>query len=147
MIFASRVQKTIPIPGDPSHTVTIQKLPRRHFIRAEKAQQATVTADLREQFGDDWQEEVQKFKTNRQAPEVEKASKDPLLKFDVPTLLKYGVKAWTYEDAITDEALDDLDKDTAEHLAREVLRLSAPKLFEEADGDERKNDSDSSTAA
>jgi len=143
MIFASRVQKTIPIPSDPSNSVTIQKLPRRHFIAAEKAQQAEVMGDLRRQFGDDWREQIYKFKADDKDETIKKAARDPLLRFDVPELLKHGVKAWTYTDPPepTPEALDDLDKESAEHIAREVLRLSAPKLFEDEEGEERKNDS------
>ena len=147
MIFASRVQKTIPIPGDPSHTVTIQKLPRRHFISAEKEQQATVTADLRKQFGEEWQDQVKKFKTDDATPDLKKAAKDPLLRFDVPTLLRFGVVGWSLDEPFDVSLLEDLGKEDAEYIASAVLRLSAPKLFEDEEGGERKNDSAPSTAA
>lgn len=148
LMFASRVQKTLPFPTDPSHSVVIQKLPRRHFIAAEKAQKATFFTDIKQQFGDNWQEEIKNFKTGDQPKAVQDAAKDPLLQFDVEVLLRFGVKSWTIEDPpLSEEALADLDTDTAEYIAREVLRLSAPKLFEAVEGEEQKNDSPSSGAA
>jgi hypothetical protein len=147
MIFASRVQKTVEIPHDPPHTALIQKLPRRHFLTAGKKQQATLISDIRAQFGTNWQQEIDGFKSRKHQPDVENAAKDPLLQFDVDTLLTYGVKAWTYDQEPNEEALADLDQETAEYLAREVLRLSAPKLFEAEDGEELKNDSASSGTA
>lgn len=145
MIFASRVQKTIEIPNDPPHTALIQKLPRRHFLTAGKAQQAQLITDIRAQFGQNWQEEIRNFTVNKEDKATQDAAKDPLLQFDVDVLLRFGVKAWTCVDdegqsiEVTDETLSDLEKETAEYLAREVLRLSAPKLFETEDGAERKN--------
>ena len=146
--FSSRVQKTIELPDDQPHTVLIRKLNRKQFITAEKAQRATFFTDIKAQFGSNWQQEIKNFKTDDQPKDVKEAAKDPLLQFDVDILLKYGIKAWTFEDVpLTDESLADLDKDTGEFIAREVLRLTAPKLFESYEGEEQKNGSAPSGAA
>jgi L-lactate utilization protein LutC len=149
MVFASRVQKTVEIPHDPPHTALLQKLPRRHLITASKQQTATLMSDIRAQFGERWQQEIAGFtsKKSDDAAALTKAAKDPLLQFDVDTLLQYGLKAWTYDEPLTPDALADLDQETAEHLAREILRLTAPKLFDLEEGDDRKNGSASSGPA
>ena len=48
---------------------------------------------------------------------------DPLLNFDVQTLLRRGVSAWSYGDKVT---TDDLDERTAQWAAREILALTLP---------------------
>ena len=48
------------------------------------------------------------------------------------TLLVKGIKAWTYSEPLTAESFEDLDEETQTALAREVLKLSRPKLFQTA---------------
>lgn len=148
-IFASRRQKTLEVPNDPGQTITIKALPRRHLEASARASQLDSLEQLK-QFGDllEMQKAIEAIRTpddkapdqapvDRAGESEESALPDPLNNYDRHTLIKPAVVAWSYPEEITDDTLADLDEDTEEWLAREVLRLSKPSLFEtEAD---RKN--------
>jgi len=129
--FTSLFTKTIAVSGDPDQTVTIRKLAPEHLERAMKTQQRRVVQDLREMGGLSVLKEFQDLKQSPEtAPEV---VADPLLQFDRVTLLETGITAWTYEQQISRATCADLDEETAEYLAREILRYAKPSLFLAAD--------------
>ena len=70
---------------------------------------------------------------------MKRAQADPLNAYHRMTLIKHGVKSWTCPEELNDEALDDLEEEAIEWLAREVLRLTKPGLFT-GEETERKND-------
>ena len=51
---------------------------------------------------------------------------DPMNSYDVRTLLLKGIAGWSYDAAVTPDALDALDAVTAEWAAREVLAFNGP---------------------
>src|SRR6478672_9237866 len=95
-IFASHTIDTLPIPFDPPHTVTIQKLSGRSLEVSQLAHLNGVATGL----GRNWATTFMRraaagIATNADA---EKVLHDPLSGYDRITLCKEGVKAWTCVD-------------------------------------------------
>jgi hypothetical protein len=138
-IFASRTVKTIPIPFDPPHEVTIQKLAGRHLAKAKNAFLASLFDGVRDRGGAAVQKEMQalfgnddKAKKAEAEAEVEKVKADPLNGYDKHTLISCGVKSWTYEAPIDEGAINDLDEEAVDFFAREIMLLTKPSLFQTA---------------
>lgn len=136
-IHASRVTKTIPIPFDPPHEVTIQKLSGRHLAKASEAFQNALFLGMKDKGGAQAVKEIQDVfrKLNEGDANAKKTiaavRADPLNGFDKQTLIKGGLKSWTYTDVpVTADAIEDLDADAVDYFATEILRLTKPSLFQ-----------------
>lgn len=127
-VFTSRVSKTIAVPHDSEHSVTIRKLAPRHLDQAGKASQRESLENLKELGGPAFLKELQSMGGIEAVAKV--AAADPLVRFDRVTLIEKGVTAWSYDAPLTRASFEDLDDETADWLAREILRLSAPRLFQ-----------------
>lgn len=141
-IFTNQIEKTLPVPNDPDHAITIRKLPRRHLEKAAREAQRQHLEGLQEIGGPrqiaELQEALEKLDPPKpEQPVSDEPKRDPLTAYDRQTLLQAAIVRWTYDVPVTPETIQEIDEDTEEWLAREVLRLSRPSLFEtEAD---RKN--------
>lgn len=140
-IFASRTQQVLPLPFDEPHTVTIQKLAGRMLEKARQVnQQASVDA-LRRMGGATFQRELGAVGDPAVvAAAVAKRQADPLHTYDRYVVLAKGITAWTYDEALTpvevvDEdgtktlriaAIDDLDEEAADFIARAIMALTRP---------------------
>lgn len=141
-VFTSRVTKTLSVPHDPEHTVIVRKLAPRHLEAAARVSQQQSIDDFKSMGGAAFLKELEAMKkpSLEQADQVA-AAKDPLLLFDRLTLIEKGVLSWSYDAPIAAESYADLDEETRDFLAREILRLARPALFQtptEAETD-RKN--------
>jgi hypothetical protein len=126
-IFASRTQRVVEIPFDAPHTVTIQKLAGRQVEKAREANQFASADRLKGMGGAAFQRELgQLGDPVATAALVAKAQADPLNTYDRATVLQKGIKAWTYEEAVTPETIDDLSDEAADFLARAILELTLP---------------------
>ena len=132
-VFTSLIAKVLPVPSDEPHTITIRKLAPKHLDAARKASQARSLGDLREMGGPAFLKELQAMQTAAPAAVADGIKADPLLVFDRGTLLAHGITAWSYEQELSAASRDDLDETTAEWLAREILTLAKPSLFEDAE--------------
>jgi len=132
-IFASQVQKTLPIPHDPPHTVTIRKLTGKQLQRALKARQAEVTQDMRDLGGAAFLKELRTLGDE----DLARAAKvvDPFASYDPDVLIQAGTVSWTHDRACDLEAKDDLDDETREWLSRAIYELSRRRTPEEAKND------------
>lgn len=161
--FASRTVATLPIPFDPPHEVTLQKLAGRHLEKAETAAQAKWIQTMDAKGGVKKQREILKAfkdeeddkpKSDTPEPEPEKESVDPLAGLDPYTVCRFGIKSWTYDESLKEEpdpetdsmrvrAIDDLGPDELKWFATEVMRLTKPRLFQTKDQhkEAEKNDS------
>ena len=143
-VFTSLVTTTLEVPTDSGQSITIRKLAPKHLKAASRAAQMESLEDLKAIGGPAFLRELTALGADETAQRetVKAAAKaDPLMTFDRLTLLEHGVTAWTYERALGPEALEDLDDETREWLAREVLKLARPALFAEDEGEaEQKND-------
>jgi hypothetical protein len=132
-VFTSMVTAVREVPGDPGQQVTIRKLAPRHLAAARKASQLSALANLKEMGGPVFIKEVQAMRDAAPTAVADATTADPLLLFDAATVIECGVIAWSYPQVVGREAIEDLDDATAEWLAREILRLAKPALFEALD--------------
>lgn len=131
-MFASKTTRTVPLPSDPSITVTIGKLSWMQRQDARNVSQRASMKALAEMGGPS---ALKAFTADVDAPAAPVAP-DPFLLHDTLTVLVCGVKAWSVDVPVTKETLSDLSEEDAEGLARAILALSLPSPTLEAD---RKN--------
>ncbi len=140
-IFSSRTTKTLEIPFDAPHTVTIQKLKGRHMGGAHDAYMQEFIGGLKKMGTPEERKGLESLVATAVEADPDAAPDDPMAGFDRYYVLEHGIVAWSYEHAVTAEAIDDLDDDAGEFIALAILRLSKPSLFKsqnEAEA-ERKN--------
>jgi hypothetical protein len=140
-VFTSKVTRTLNVPHDEGQTITIRKLAPRHLEAAAKEAQRTAMAEFRDMGGAAFMQELAALKSDKSEADAAPAVADPVGLFDRVTLLSKAVTAWSYEEAIDVDTLAELDEETQAWLAREVLTLAKPALFQsEADAETaRKN--------
>jgi hypothetical protein len=130
-IFASYVTKIVPLPFDDGQTVTIQKLSGKALAACRQASIATSVEFVRSMGGAAFGRELAAVKAAADGAELAGADgngSDPLRRYDRSLVLAKGVKAWTYSEPLTPEAIDDLDEQAADFLAREILALTLPPV-------------------
>lgn len=142
-IFTSLVTEVLAMPDGAS--VTIRKLAPKHLEAAAKASQRAALDQLAAIGGPAELAKLRALEAPVDGAAV--AARDPMLSVDRLLILQAGITAWTYPVALTPEALEDVDDETADQWARAILRLSKPSLFAEFDAEvDRKNGSAGSIA-
>lgn len=137
-VFTSRVSVEISVPTDPDARVVIRKLAPKHIDAAAREQQLQSIRDMQAMGGPKFLQELSSLSSAEQQQIV---NRDPVQGYDQAVLCQHGILSWSYDVKPSREAVDDLDEDTRYALAREILKLSRPKLFQSADDAEaaRKN--------
>ncbi|HXG56673.1 MAG TPA: hypothetical protein VNJ03_14950 [Vicinamibacterales bacterium] len=145
-VFTSRVTKSMTVSG---LTVTYRKLSPKQLEGAGKASTMKSLQALKDIGGHAFLREIEDLGAKAQTvtPEVkapEPAKPDPMMLFDRDYVLSKGILKWESDEAVpplSDDAISDMDDDTADALARAILTLSKPSLFQSADEAEadRKN--------
>lgn len=125
-VFTSQVTDTVPIPHDVGQSAIIRQLAPHQLDKAAKVQQTVAIADLRALGGAAFLKEMQELTDKRGPDQIP----DPLLQYDRVTLLEEGVLSWTYPESATKEYFKDLNDQTLDVLARAVLKLAKPSLFQ-----------------
>jgi hypothetical protein len=121
--------KKLDVPGEPRQTVTIRQLGSQALRAALEAKAAparqlmAAQIDVRQARSD-----LHKEVARRGGAEalVAAVKADPVIAFDVQTLIARSVLSWAPQRTAPPAA------ETANWLAREILRLSKPSLFTEA---------------
>jgi hypothetical protein len=132
--FASLTTTTLEVPFDPPHTVTIRRLSGRHLAKAREASQTASIENLKRLGGAAFQRELSALGSDEdRARQLADFAADPLNAYDRYELMKRGIVAWSYEQPVSDEAIEDLSEEAVEYFAREILRLSKPRLFQTAE--------------
>lgn len=132
-IFASHTQKTLPITADPPHTVTFQKLSGKQLEAVQFAHMLGVQTGR----GRNWVTKFMQLASAGQATEADaqRVINDPLSGYDRISMVRAGVKSWSYTTdkgkpkPVDDAAIADLEDETLEEWATEILRLTKPGLF------------------
>lgn len=152
-IFASLTTKTLTVPGDPPHTITIQKLSGR---ACELAQAEHIRGTIAGFTGRGWANSFGRKLLAGTATEEEaqKVIDDPLSGYDRFAVVRQGIQSWSFTQVvgegekaktvakpITDATVSDIDDDMLERLALDIMRLTKPHLFTTAAAEEteRKN--------
>jgi hypothetical protein len=125
-IFASYVTRTVAIPFDEPHTVTIQKLTAKSLAAARQATVAASMELVKAIGGQAIGRELADLGSAAVADQVEQVQADPLRRYDRSTVLAKGITSWTYSEPLTPERLDDLTDEAADFLARAILTLTLP---------------------
>jgi hypothetical protein len=138
---ARKITKVITLPdGD---VMTIRKVSALHLQRANEAQMfaaadtmermAKVRDRVRQAMGGDGQSDAPKPDDKPLGAPAEEAVIDPMVPYDAHTLVLKGMVSVEGEEFATAEDrqsyVDDLSTDDLEFASREILRLTAPKLF------------------
>jgi hypothetical protein len=151
-IFASQTQSDpIPLPFDPPHTVTVRKLTGRECDAARDAHATGLAAGGARQWATKFRRILEGSISDK--VQIEQAIADPLTGYDRFALVRSGLVAWSYPQAIKREqktlgdpivdAIDDLDDEAVDFIATEVLRITKPGLFHVTEADAKvaqKND-------
>lgn len=127
-IFASDVTQEYGIPNAPgAATITLRKLTGRELERAEAEHlKSTVAGESTRGWSLRLRKILNSGATNADAAEV---LADPLTGFDRFVIIKAGAVKWSLERKLTTAALEDLDDETVDWMATEILRLTKPRLF------------------
>lgn len=132
-IFASRTTQTIALPFDVPHTVTVQKLAGRHLQKAAMEKQVSAQAFVARMGGEAFRTQLAAVGDDKEtAALVRKAQADPLNTYDRYVVLQKGIKAWSYDEPVSEQAIEDLDEEAVDFLARAILQLTKPGLFQTA---------------
>lgn len=135
--FASRTQKTIENPFDKPHTFTIHRLSGGATERAEAEHLRKFVLGLTPRG---W---AKKFHAviehgRAKAEDIAAAIRDPLAGLDRATVVREALVGWSYTEVVdgketpltvNEKAIDDLDDETVEYLATEIMKLTKPSLF------------------
>ena len=139
-MLTSKIRRRIELPHEPEQWVEVRQLSylqldlaRDIFQMRNMDRLGRLDASTRQQLAE---MQLARFQNSTTVAEV--VVDDPLIGYDVQTLLQAGVIAWSYDEAVTPESVDQLDEATAEYVARELV----PKTESETD---RKNGSPNST--
>ncbi len=152
--FASHSKVTVEVPGDPTQTVTYRKLTG---LEVEQAQSEHLKGIIAGRSARGWSAAFQRVLA-KGATDADAAAvvADPLTGYDRLAIVRAGLVDWSYPLPVQSQSITrtgdtvmsavdyvaDLDDETLEWLAREILKLTKPGLFQTPDEAEavRKND-------
>lgn len=134
MALSSKFTKTLDLPHEPGTTITIRKLSHHHLMMAIDGR-VDRAVDKAARLG-----ETIKHLPDRDpnAP----ADDDLANKYDLLTVLRFGITGWSYPEPCDDEHKADLDEDTADFLFDEIIGFSVRGA---AEGKASASDSPAST--
>ena len=123
------------IPHEPGEWIEIRKLSWKHLADARKGRQETVFATVRAMGGEVLNalpsrcskgcgEEKHDGACPPPAERADPSATDPTNEFDIETLLQSAIIAWSYEEPVSRETVNDLNEPTTKWLAGEIVRLN-----------------------
>jgi len=143
----------IPLPADAGAWIKVRRLTGKEHDQAQESHRNEFASGRTNAWASVFRRALEKGASD---PDVLKALRDPLTGYDRYVLVRKGLVSWSYPGVInkiepppdTYDAIRDLDDEAVDAIAREVLKLTKPALFQTPDEEEteRKNDSRSFTA-
>lgn len=121
-MLVSRNAREVPIPHEAGEWLKLRPLSWKQLDDARKARQREAvksSVEMTREMGPELMAQIRSARTDAPA---ETAPGDPLDAYDRATLLRLGIVGWSYEEPVSAEAIDDLDEETAEWAARELIR-------------------------
>lgn len=116
-MFADAFTKDVPVPNDPSQTVTIRRLSWAELQEAGAANTKKAMQYVRDVGDSAIREIAQQAKQGANA----EIARDPFNAYDMATLLRYGIKSWSYQRPVTPENVALIDDVAAPYLARQIF--------------------------
>jgi len=143
--FASHSKVTVAVPTDPGQTVTFRKLTG---LEVEHAQSEHLKGIIAGRSARGWSQAFQRVLA-KGATDADAAAAiaDPLVGYDRLSIVRAGLVDWSYPLPVQAQSITrtgdsfvsavdyvaDLDDETLEWLAREILKLTKPGLFQTQD--------------
>jgi hypothetical protein len=135
--FASQtVSDPIPLPFDEGQWIKVRKLTGRECDAAQEAHRGSLASSNPRSWAATFRRMLEHGASD---PAVLHAIADPLTGYDRFALVRSGLVAWSYpqpikaaEKTLGDpvvDALDDLDDEAVDFMARAVLQRTKPALF------------------
>lgn len=121
-MLVSRNAREVPIPHEPGEWLKLRPLSWKQLDDARKARTREAVKSSVEMTREMGPELMAQIRSARTETAAESAPADPSEAYDRATLLRLGIVGWSYEEPVSPEAIDDLDEETAEWAARELLR-------------------------
>ena len=110
MGLVTGITRRVDVPGEAGAWLDIRMLNWMQVDEARQTQLSRLIARMKEIEG-------------VTLPPTPQVAPDPLSAYDVQTILRHGVTAWSYEGALDVSAFDE---PTAKWAAGEILRLAVP---------------------
>lgn len=128
----------VEIPGEPGEWMEFRQLGWHALAEAQKVRRRDAF-DAQKEMGKDLFKMMQEIRAEMgdQADQADQAV-DVLQSYDLETLLRLGIMAWSYSEPVTEDTIKLLDPQTAEWAGRQIV---GERVSEE----QRKNSSGSST--
>jgi hypothetical protein len=129
-MLASKIKRRVSVPHEPGEWFDIRALGGRALDEARRVRMLANFATL-QAMGHDILTSMQ---TAAVDDTVARADPDPLAAYDVDTVLRSGITAWSYDAKVNPANIGELDEQTREWAAREIVALCGETEAE------RKND-------
>ena len=137
-VLTRNITRRLSIPHEGGQWMELRRLSWTQLDSAKRDRTNTALKQLAEQPAD-VKELMSSARAQRQA--VAEAAVDPLAEYQMGTLLELGIHAWSYDEPPTPENIADLDQETAEWAALEIVKPAsrtaedrAERLFPVAPG-------------
>ncbi len=118
-MLTSKHTKQIEIPHEPGEWLKVRQLSGRALDEAREERSRRVLANARAMGA----EVMLAFQDVERPASTEPAEPDPLADYDVDTVLRCGIIAWSYQEKVKPETIADLDEQTRDWAAREILAM------------------------
>jgi hypothetical protein len=118
--------KDVPIPHEEGEWLRLRMLGGKKLQEARDVNSDRALATFRK-MGAEGIQAIQKM-TRQDADAALKT--DPLAEYDIDVLLRAGIVAWSYDEKVTPQAVEELDEATRKWAATEILKMSLPGVFE-----------------
>lgn len=122
-------------PGHAGHWIKVRKLTGRQYEEAQVVHRLGYVGSP-----DKWAGFFRKVAADPTSEDVQRIIRDPLTGFDRYALAQSGLVAWSHDRPIDADAINDLDDDGVEFIAREVLKRAKPSLFADDQAAQKKSD-------
>ena len=119
------------LPHEPGEWVEVYPLSGRRLREARKAREEAAMQVAMKQvsvLGADLMAAVQATRTNQATTETAPAAVED---YDADTILRSSIAAWSYDEPVTDENVDDLDSVTQNYIVQELLKPTIERSKQE----------------
>jgi hypothetical protein len=129
-MITSKVTKQVSIPHEEGEWFRFRMLSGKQLEEAADRIQAKYLSTVKT-IG---MENIRAFQDEATDEAEPKAKSDPSNAYEVDTILRYGVIAWSYQEKLSPQTLGDLDDVTRVWAMREILDLTLPKPEDSGNG-------------
>lgn len=122
MLTANRTER-IEIPHEPGEWADIRMLSWKQREEARQARMNAVLRSVQSMGGDTFRQLREMTADDEEA--ARKQNEDALQTYDMEAVLRNGLLRLSYAETMGADVIDDLDGDTAEYIARAIIRFSS----------------------